>query len=320
MGETVQPGWLQKVLATMGIENRGYMGGDSVARWGSRNSGGRWSMVTILIVINVVVFVLQTMTWQTNLLERWLALDIESVLHGQIWRLTTYDFLHEVSEGLPTHLLFNMLLLYIAGRRVEDKYGSNEFLAFYLLAGVLSGIVFLIWGVVTRTGGVAIGASGAAVAVMIVYAMNWPRDRWYLWGIIPIPVMVLAIISAALDVWPMLQQLIGRPGAGDHVAHAAHVGGMLFGLLYVHFQWRITDHFSRWSTPRLKQTVRRRPRLRVLHVPEVEEPAHHEEAPEEIEMRLDNLLEKISTQGEASLTDEERRFLTDISRRYRNRK
>ncbi|WP_437223037.1 rhomboid family intramembrane serine protease [Planctomicrobium sp. SH661] len=304
----------------MGIDDRGYMSNDSTSQWSpGRRRSDSWSMVTTLIVINVVVFIAQTITWRTQLLESWLALNLHDVLHGQIWRLTTYDFLHETSSGLPLHLLFNMWLLYLAGRRVEDKYGSEEFLAFYLVAGVLSGIGFLAWGLLTQTGGVAIGASGAAVAVMIVYAFNWPSERWYIWGILPVPVIMLAAISAIFDVMPMLQQLRGNAGPGDRVAHAAHVGGMLFGLLYVKFGWRITSLFSNLNSSTLHKSVKRRPKLRV-HVPNSEEIDEDESIPEAIESRLDRLLEKISVSGEASLTDEERRFLTDASRRYRNRK
>lgn len=302
----------------MGIENRGYMSTGSADFRGYGRMRDGWTMVTILIVINVVVFLFQTMNFQTRLLESWLALDLKSMLRGQIWRLTTYDFLHETSDGLPLHLLFNMWLLYLAGRRVESKYGSSEFLAFYLLAGILSGVVFLLWGIITHVDVPAIGASGAAVAVMIVYALNWPNERWYIWGILPMPVIVLAGLSALFDIWPMIQQLSGRPGAGGGIAHAAHVGGMLFGLMYVKFDWNLTGLWSQRSRFSLKKALRRRPQLRVHH-PEIEQEPSQTDIPRDVEIRLDRLLEKISQHGEASLTDEERRFLTEASRRYRNR-
>jgi len=302
----------------MGIDNRRYMADDAASSWGRRRSQSGWSMVTTLIVINVIVFLLQTLTWRTGLLEYWLRLSFDGLLHGQIWRLTTYDFLHQTSEGLPLHLLFNMWLLYLAGRRVEDKYGSNEFLGFYLLAGVLSGIGFILWGLLTRNPSPAIGASGAVVAVMIVYAMNWPHERWYIWGILPVPVMILAGIAAALDILPMLRELSGNPGPG-HVAHAAHVGGMLFGFLYVKFGWRVTTLLESWDSKKWKRSFQRRPQLKVHH-PELEKRTIDEDVPKEVENRLDRILQKISLEGEKSLTDEERHFLTETSRRYRNRK
>jgi len=302
----------------MGIENRGYMTDDAAYDRSRGSRPGRWTMVTILIVMNVVVFILQTLNWRTALLEQWLALDLYDVLHGQIWRLTTYDFLHSTDEGLPLHLLFNMWLLYLTGRRVEDKLGSNEFLAFYLVAGILSGVGFLLWGVITQTAGVAIGASGAAVAVLIVYALNWPSERWYIYGILPMPVGVLALIAAALDIMPMAQQLLQGHQNKSHVAHAAHVGGMLFGLLYARFGWRITSFLGNWSNLPRRPRGASRPPLRV-HVPDAEPEPVAQKIPPDVEARLDALLEKISQQGEATLTDEERHFLTETSRRYRER-
>ena len=179
------------------------------------------------------------------------------------------------------------------------------------------------WGWLTGIPGIAIGASGAAVSVMIVYALHWPNERWYIWGIIPVPVIVLATIGAALDLWPMLQQLQQR-GVGDGVAHSAHVGGMIFGFLYVKNRWRIlgagggrSQFRSRSSMGNWKRLFRQRPKLKV-HRPLSEERTA-ETVPADVEARLDQLLEKITSQGEASLNDEERHFLADASRRYRNR-
>jgi len=297
----------------MGIENREYM---SPGRAFGGAGGGGWSAVKILIVTNIVIFLAQVIF--PSFLERWFALDTDSILRGQIWRLTTYDFLHDTSGNLPLHLLFNMWLLWLAGTQVEVALGKREFLVFYLVAGILSGIAFMIWGAVTGTSGVAIGASGAAVAVMIVYAMFWPQVRWYLYGIIPIPVYVLALLAATLDVWPMLQQLRGDDGG--HIAHSAHVGGMLFGFLYARYGWR----FSRWlptrngGQHRLRNPLKRHPKLRV-HAPEPEIEEFDTSIPPSVEARLDELLEKISHSGESSLTAEERNFLAETSRRYRNR-
>jgi membrane associated rhomboid family serine protease len=346
--ETVDEAQGQEDAGEMGIEGRDYM--QETPAYREYNRGG-WTAVKLLIVLNVAVFLAQTLTTgpmsysafrsrlsamnasdedlraayerarqtgqlpTTSPLDEWLALDSQAVLHGQIWRLTTFDFLHDTST--IWHLVFNMWLLFIAGRRVEGVYGKNEFLAFYLVAGILSGVMFLVWDLLTGSSGIAIGASGAAVAVMIVYAMHWPQERWYIWGVLPMPVMLLALIGAALDVFPMFEQL--RGGQGDHVAHAAHVGGMLFGFFYVHYRWRILDWGESLGLSNLARGFRRRPRLRV-HAPEPEEQPVRRAVPVDVEARLDQLLEKITQHGEASLTDEERRFLTETSRRYRNRR
>ncbi len=299
----------------MGIEYREYMSNGPTYR-GSGVQG--WSAVKTLIVLNVIIFVLQVMFPQ--LLETFFALDTKAVLYGQIWRLTTYDFLHDATSDLPFHLLFNMLLLWVAGGRVEAALGKKEFLAFYLLAGIFSGIVFMLWGIFTNTAGVAIGASGAAISVMILYAMYWPTTRWYIWGILPIPVGILALLAAASDIFPMIHQLTGR-GPGSNIAHAAHLGGMIFGVLYARNRWEILSWFHSRRRSGIKNPFKKRPNLKVLN-PTADD--DYEEAdntiPPAVEARLDRLLEKILEQGESSLTDEERQFLSDVSRRYKNRR
>ena len=313
-------------------------------------------MVKMLIIINVIVFFAQHLTVrpvsferfcdyypasvpeerireqfelerrqgilpQESLVEEWFALDTTDVLHGQIWRLTTYDFLH--SRESVFHIIFNMMLLFFAGPRVEAKYGSQEFLAFYLLAGILSGAMFMAWGAISGAG-VAIGASGATIAVMIVYAMNWPHHTWLIWGIIPLPAYVLALISVAFNLWPMVGELLGQPDQ-SHVAHSAHIGGILFGFLYVRYHWHITSWLDGFSPASVKKKLRRKPKLKVVSPEPRQEPTPpvhttSRRVSEDVEARVDQLLEKIAQQGEASLTEEERQFLADASRRYRERR
>lgn len=315
----------------MGIENRDYMMGGGYGRR-SMYSGQRWSMVTKLIVINVVIFLVQALTTprgQPGVLDSWFSLNVNDVLSGQIWRLTTYDFLHDVQSDFPGHLIFNMLLLFMAGRRVEDRYGSGEFLAFYLVAGVMAGVVSIIGQIFTQSGASIIGASGAALAVLVVYAMHWPQTVWYFWGIIPVPVVLLVLVSAGMDIIPLIRQISGVVDPRDNVAHAAHLGGMLFGVLYVMIDRRFTELFSDWNSRSFRRTFQRRPNLK-MHIPDDialdddddfnDFDDYKNRIPEEVEARLDRLLEKISAQGEASLTDDERRFLYETSRRYRDRR
>ena len=258
---------------------------------------------------------------RVSLVTEWLALDTDKVLRGQIWRLTTYDFLHSTSSFW--HIFLNMLVLYMAGRRVADRYGDWEFLWFYLVSGVFSAAFFILWSFITKDFGSAVGASGAVSAVLVVYAMNWPRHTWLIYGIIPVPAIVLVIFMAAMDLYPMLMQLSGGVGFSGgvfagRIAHSAHIGGMLFGFMYYKTGWMLTSFLpSRFSMSRLQWG--RRNKLRV-HRP-IEAP--HNSAPERppipahVEQRVDEILEKISALGEASLTPEERQFLNESSRKYR---
>lgn len=338
----------------MGLENREYMRQESAYGYGTRGGGAMQNIVVTLIVVNVVVFLGQTLVKgpislsefpeyydtrgfsqeeieqgynelrqkgqlpETSLLNSWMMLDSSKVLQGQIWRLTTYDFLHSTDSIF--HILFNMWLLYISGIPVAMKYGQREFLWFYLIAGVFSGLFYILWGALNQEYVAAVGASGAVSAVLVLYAMNWPRQTWLLYGIIPVPVFLLVLISGGLDLFPMLRQLAGSPRQ-DNIAHAAHIGGMLFGFLYYQWQGQFTRVLPDWFSFRHWLRPVRRPKIRI-HRPDSSEvempvPEQRKPIPADVSQRVDELLEKISRSGEASLTAEEREFLHQSSRKYR---
>jgi membrane associated rhomboid family serine protease len=310
----------------MGIYSRDYLREDYSPHGGSWSGQGvlKW-----LIIVNAVVFVIQVVatrrevqpvpvewgpdfagqTQETTVsyLEEWFSLDPQKVRHGQIWRLATYDFLHH-RYGI-WHLIFNMWMLYMAGQRVADFYGPREFLWFYVTAGFVSGIVFVLWSLYFGNLSPAIGASGAVVAVVILYALNWPDDVWCIFGLIPVKVIWIAIITAAVDLHPMLLEL-GGEDFNDGIAHSAHVGGMLFALAYQRRNWRLEPLLTRFKKPDLKRALRSKAKLRVYQ-PEVD--------PRDFERRVDELLQKVAEQGESSLNDTERELLMEASRRYRNR-
>lgn len=334
----------------MGIHNREYMrpGQAGFSGWSGRD------MVKTILIVNIVVFILQVVwmrpltmdeisqrlpQWEelteseqrelyrevaarrdlrVSVVQDWFELDPERVLRGQIWRLTTYDFLH--STGDIWHIVFNMYILWLAGTRVQSMYGPKEFLAFYLAAGVISGIGFLLWGLFLRDLTPAIGASGAVAAVMIVYALHRPNEVWLIWGILPLKVIWIAALTAALDLFPMLRQL-GGSMASDGIAHSAHIGGMLFGLLYQRNNWRVLDWLPQGGPRQRRSFFSRRPKLRVVN-PEPASPrpsAVDSDVSASLEARVDAILAKLHEQGESSLTQEERELLADASRRYRTR-
>lgn len=336
----------------MGLENREYMRDESRTSYGSGTSRAMQDIVKTLIVVNAIIFLAQVLIkapislaefpqyyetgdatelkiakeYQTlkklhqlpdsPLLNQWFTLDIKKVFQGQIWRLTTYDFLH--STGSFWHILFNMWLLYLAGKPVADKYGQREFLWFYLLGGIFSAVFYIAWGLLMNERGAAVGASGAVSAVLVLYAMNWPRQQWYIYGIIPVPVIALVLISGGMDLFPMLQQLSGG-NRTDNIAHSAHIGGMLFGFLYYKSGWRLTRFIPGGFSLKNWVRVKRKPKLKI-HRPEVKQAPELEPRlpiPAAIAQRVDELLDKISRSGEASLTAEEREFLHSSSRKYR---
>lgn len=290
----------------MGIYSRDYLRDD----YGDQRGRGRdFDPIKWIIIINVAVFVLQIVIpvrGPNPFPENWFALDKSAILGGQIWRLLTYEFLHD--RGNVWHIFFNMYFLWLAGRKVEAQYGSREFLMFYLAAGVLSGVFSVFWfEAFGHPGWSAIGASGAVAAVFIVYALHWPHDIFRLFALIPVQAMWLAILGAVMDVYMMLREMGGGPG--DGIAHSAHVGGMLFALLYQRRGWRVAPFFERLRMPDLRRAMKPKPKLRV----------YEPEAPADLEGRVDELLAKVAEQGESSLTDDERAELVAASRRYRDK-
>lgn len=291
----------------MGLESRDYYRSEpSGVGWDAGSSRG-FSAVTWVIIITGGVYIVQLLLGEG--FTEWFDLDPAAVLHGELWRLCTYDFLH--SRESPWHILWNMYILYVTGREFEQRRGSREFVAFYLLAGVLSGVLFVLWSLGLRQVHPAIGASGAVVAVMIVYALTYPRQVWYFFGVIPIPIWVIAGLTVIFDLHPMLLELSGERVA-DGIAHSAHMGGILFGALYWKQNWRVTSWLPAGRPGGGKRWFQRRPQLKI----------HRESAPvhdARFDRRVDELLEKVAREGEASLTDEERSILIEASRRARHR-
>lgn len=299
----------------MGLQNRDYFRSEYDSSW---NGGSAWPVVKRLLIVTIAVFVLQILSIRgeerLSLVQELLELDSSKVLRGQIWRVLTYAFCHEMRD--PTHILINMFGLWLFGRTLEQMYGGREFLWFYMVAAAISGLAFIGLDLATKQGGAAIGASGSVLAIMCLFAWHFPTHIIRVFMIIPVEVRWLVILYAVFDFHPVLLQLSGDP-RNDGVAHAAHAGGLVFGFLYGRQSWRLSSRFEGWnwgtSWRRWKSYFRRRPKL-TLHRPNdlssYQSPA----------TRLDELLAKISEQGEASLTQEERQFLIRESERLKRQR
>ena len=293
----------------MGIYNRDYFRNDNrPSAEGFLASAFKW-----IIVANVVIYILQLVV-PDNVVTEWLDLSPVAVLHGQVWRLITYAFCHE--PGSPFHILFNMLFLYWFGATLERMYGTREFMLFYFVSAFVSGLAFLALAIVMQDRTPAIGASGAVMAVVMLYAIHFPRDEMY-FLLFRVQIRFLVLFYIVVDLWPVLRA-IGGEGHSDGVAHAAHLGGLAFGFAYHYFHL----HLDRgWGS--LKNL--RAPRIRIRKPPESirvfdpyrEEERREEERGENLDVKVDAILAKIQAHGEASLTDQERETLRRASQRYK---
>jgi membrane associated rhomboid family serine protease len=312
----------------MGIYDRDYYRRDGPSYLGSFLERGvicKW-----LIGINIVVFVLQLLTKAaggdvtSGFVTEWLDLNVSAVCHGQVWRLLSYTFLH----AGPLHILFNMLFLWWFGTDVEELYGPREFLAFYLLGGLAGGLLYTLTSLPAFFAGVtvngAIGASGAVTAVMVLCAIHYPTKIIYLFFVLPIPLWLFVLGSVALDAYMMF----GR--VHTPVAVACHIGGALFAFTYYKAGIRLMNFLP---TTRNWRQERSSPRLRVYH--EDEEEHVHKPQPvsvaapstpssllddEQLEAKMDAVLEKISRVGKDNLTESEKEVLLRASERLKKRR
>lgn len=301
----------------MGIQDRDYYrDGPSLLDRVGQQGAAVW-----LIGITVVVFLLQAITGQpaptSSPLTKWGSYDTQLIQQGELWRLVTPIFLH---SGL-WHLFFNMLCLFWAGRRLEEIYGSRELAAFYLLAGLAANLVNLVVEVLGGTDSQALGASGAVMGVLVVFACHFPHQKVLLFFILPMPVWLLVVLFAVLD---LLGALGARPN--DNIGFVVHLAGAAFGFLYYHTGLRLTRFF------RQPRTYPATPRLRVTVPPDdsTAETAQFREASsprgrttvadEYLEAKLDAVLEKVAKFGQASLTSEEREILFRASELYKKRR
>lgn len=282
----------------MGLENREYLRREFDG--GPRSGGLRnASIVLKLIAATVAVFVLQLLMYDRtagSAVTNWLQLTGPDLYQrGQIWRLVTYAFCHDENQIL--HLIFNMMLLYFLGGMLLNLMDQRELLGFYLASAVFAGICSVAWYAIARQSATIVGASGAVFSMFCVVAMHYPRRVVLLFGLVPIELRWLLIVSLVLPILLV-----------PNVAHSAHVGGVVFGFLYVRFHMNLTrwwDHFA--GRVRLKR--RNKGNLRIFAPPT---------APDSnLEAQVDQILEKISREGEASLTARERNILTQASRQLR---
>lgn len=182
--------------------------------------------VTRLIAANFLVFVLVpggSVLYHLMTLFPPALLGMDNVWLVQIpfrpWTAVTYMFLH---AGFG-HLLFNMLGLFFFGARLETKLGARRFLRLYFLSGVGAAAFSLLFSWQAPV----VGASGAVYGILAGYAMFWPRERIYIYGIFPVQARILAGLLVFVSLYS------GISGSGSGTAHFAHLGGLLVGAAYL---------------------------------------------------------------------------------------
>jgi membrane associated rhomboid family serine protease len=182
-----------------------------------------------LLIINTAVFFLHFFASISGLGQFFdvFALTPAFVLHGAIWQLATYTFLH----GGIGHILWNMLPLWMFGAELEKTWGTRAFLKYYFLCGVGAGVCVVLANYLLPSGeprASTIGASGAVYGVLLAFGVLFPRTRILFFFLFPIEARFFVAIVGAIAFLSTLSS-----GAGSPVSHIAHLGGMIFGYFYL---------------------------------------------------------------------------------------
>ena len=277
------------------------------------------NMVVKLIIINIVVFMLTALLnaflpsfYQSNILP-YLALpgDLMILLYRP-WTLITHMFLH---SGF-WHLAWNMLTFYWFGTIAGDLLGDRKILPVYILGGLIGGFAYILsFALLPNIGSFALGASAAVLAIVFTAVATAPDYNVQLILLGNVRIKFIGLFILFFDI-------IGINATVNSGGHIAHLGGTLFGFLFVYLLRSGTDlsvYFNNFieilSFKRKKQPVKRG-NLKVAHRSELIEKksSHARTRPNNISSRVDEILDKIKQKGYGSLTDEEKEILYQASK------
>jgi membrane associated rhomboid family serine protease len=136
------------------------------------------------------------------------------------WMFVSSIFLH----ADIMHIFWNMFMLFMFGTVLEKIIGHRDYIALFILAGIVGNVGYMLFCHVTGEFYWSLGASGAIYGVFACLAILYPSMRVYLFFFIPAPIILVLVFFAAVDIFFM--------GASDNVAHAAHLAGLLVGVMF----------------------------------------------------------------------------------------
>ena len=286
------------------------------------------TVVKHLLIINVLMYLATITLTRFNIdLTEYLGLHFFKASHFQPYQLITYMFMH-ANFG---HLFFNMFALWMFGNTLENIWGSKRFLLFYMVCGIGAGLCQELvqyiqystslanYATVNMGGHIVtmdaylnmmntVGASGAIYGLLLAFGMMFPNSMIYFYFLIPIKAKWFVIGYAVIEL------ITGLTGV-DNVAHFAHLGGMLFGLILILYWKKHGLHGSNFDLKKWKgwfwrfKERKKYTRYEEIKndVPRSDEDYNYQKAQKEHDM--DAILDKVAKSGYSSLTPEEKEFL-----------
>ncbi len=282
--------------------------------YGGSAPSNKASMVTTLIVITVAVFVLQQVLnvffpgmggRDNRVMTNWFALSGENFRELKVWTVVSYGFLHSTAGFI--HIFGNMLGLFFIGRIVEPLIGRDRFLGLYLGGTLLGGLIYVLFHF--NDYGPVVGASAAVMGILTFFCLLFPerpitlllffilpvtvKPKWVFWG-------SLAISAGGI----LLYELPGN----SNIAHSAHLGGMLAGILYFRYVHNRSGRFFQGSTSsasveppewfKRKQKAEKQISYKV-----------NRSNRDDLQKEVDRILDKINATGFGSLSENEKQTL-----------
>ena len=305
-----------------------------------------------LLIINVLFFLGRYVAMLYGIdLDDVLGLHFVLASHFHLYQVFTYMFMH----ASWAHIFFNMFAVWMFGVAIENAMGSRRYLLYYLTCGlgaamtqeVVQFVQYAYNGLDAyeqiRTAGAVlamgdylnlwttVGASGAVYGILLAFGMTFPDNRIFIFPL-PVPIKAKYFVAG----YAVIELLSGFGSSNDGVAHFAHLGGMLFGLLLLLY-WRNgggrSNNNSRWYDQgghydrgqgsgmsqwfgKLKERMQH-PKMHVTRGGKFGQDMDYREAERKDEEEMDRILDKIRKSGYQALSDEEKRKLFDISNRHR---
>jgi len=248
-----------------------------------------------LLIANGVIFILQELGGSHSF-WRSFGLTPSAFWVGAFWQPLTYMFLH----GGFTHLLFNMLALWMFGTVLESLWGTKGFLSYYFLTGIGAGLSNCL--LTPNADIVIIGASGAVYGLLAAYGLLFPNTVIYFSFLFPIRAKYLVLLFGLFEFIASIRMV-----SGDHgmVAHIVHLGGMVIGVVYIK-----RFDLLRWGAHKIKNYQRQ----------QHEQAQYKYEHEEHLRQDIDEILDRINEVGIGNLTPNEKRRLHQASEKLKRKR
>ena len=239
--------------------------------------------IKVIISVNFGIFVLQSLSQSEALFFPLFGLVPKLVWSDRmVWQPFTYLFLH----GGVWHILINMFVLWMFGGELERLWGKHEFLKFYFITGIGSGLVTMLFDLQSMTP--IVGASGAVYGVLLAYGLTYPNRTVYLYGIIPVKSIWFVLGIGLIAFMSSFNNM-------SQISHMTHLSGMLIGYFMLKKPFRLSGLWFQIRKKTLEYRIQKEEKKMSRKF--------------RVESDINRLLDKINEEGFDSMSIEEQERL-----------